>query len=288
VAAENKRDIAKQGGLRGMGIPATFSVAIHVGIAVAAVWVGANTQEQAPSEPIEFMIVSLAPPAPAGGGGGAVEEAAPAPLPPAPQPQQKARPKVAKAPKAKPAGLPVASKEKAPEEPVAEPVEESVEVAAVEPEAAEAAADAADELADAVGGQVLLAMAGGTGSGMGFGIGVGHGTGTGAGQGFGFGDGAPVDVKNARTQPRVLSEMRDNYPMAARRRGIEGVVVVRLVLDKRGRVEREFSKVVKSIPALDKAAIEAANQLRFSPALDGAGNPMRVIVEMPIRYRLND
>jgi len=85
--------------------------------------------------------------------------------------------------------------------------------------------------------------------------------------------------------PILLSRVIPSYPENARRLGIEGQVVLRFIVDQSGRVEREI-EVVTSIPMLDQAAINAVRRWRFSPARDRDGNPVRVLVSVPLQFTL--
>jgi protein TonB len=44
--------------------------------------------------------------------------------------------------------------------------------------------------------------------------------------------------------------------------------------------------VLKSVAPLDAAAIAAVRQWRFRPARDADGRPVRVIMEVPVRFVL--
>ena len=85
--------------------------------------------------------------------------------------------------------------------------------------------------------------------------------------------------------PLVLSTVIPSYPETARRRGIEGQVVLQIVVDQFGRVEQNV-EIMESLPMLDRAAIDAIRQWRFSPARDREGNPIRVKVRVPMRFTL--
>jgi periplasmic protein TonB len=76
------------------------------------------------------------------------------------------------------------------------------------------------------------------------------------------------------------------YPFAARLRGAEGVVRVRLTVDARGSVRA--SEVVFAAPpgVFDEAALEAVRTWRFEPAVGGSGQLMRV-AEQDIEFRLD-
>jgi protein TonB len=77
------------------------------------------------------------------------------------------------------------------------------------------------------------------------------------------------------------------YPAAARRRGIEGEVLVRVAVALDGRAERV--EVVRSSGSalLDTAAVEALQRWRFEPARAG-GQPVAATVEIPVTFRLTD
>jgi protein TonB len=66
---------------------------------------------------------------------------------------------------------------------------------------------------------------------------------------------------------------------------LEGEVVLRAIVDRRGDVEPDIV-VVESIPSLDPAAIEALRQWRFEPGRDADNRPVRVVIEVPLRFRL--
>ena len=87
--------------------------------------------------------------------------------------------------------------------------------------------------------------------------------------------------------PQVVYTVRPQYPALARARGVEGVVVVEAVVDRQGAVEANALEVVQSVPLLDEAAIDAFRRWRFRPGRDGRGNPVRVVVRLPIRFHLH-
>ncbi len=86
--------------------------------------------------------------------------------------------------------------------------------------------------------------------------------------------------------PRLLSGPKPHYPPAARARGIEGLVVLQTIVDRDGRLEDGALRVAQSIPGLDDAAIAAVRQWRFQPGRDSVGEPVRVVLRVPIRFQL--
>lgn len=115
--------------------------------------------------------------------------------------------------------------------------------------------------------------------------GEGDSSGSRPGESSGNGSAGSVPGAVVYQAPVLLSSTIPSYPERARRLGIEGRVVLRFIVDQLGRVEREI-RVVTSVPMLDQAAIDAVRQWRFSPGRDRNGNPVRVLVSVPLQFTL--
>ncbi|WP_303002512.1 energy transducer TonB [uncultured Dialister sp.] len=124
----------------------------------------------------------------------------------------------------------------------------------------------------------------GEGSGSGSGEGEGEGGGTGSGSGGGNGEGAGMAV----TAPMVISSVRPNYPRSAINAEVEGVAYVTLSVDASGNVTGAVIAGSTGNPALDRAAVEAAYQWRFSPALDRYGQPSPCHITIPFQFSLHN
>jgi periplasmic protein TonB len=85
-------------------------------------------------------------------------------------------------------------------------------------------------------------------------------------------------------EPQVTASVAPAYPEIARQAGIEGTVTLRVLVGEDGRVRQAV--VVDGVAVLNEAAIRAALQYRFKPAL-AAGRPVAVWVVLPFRFRLN-
>jgi len=134
-------------------------------------------------------------------------------------------------------------------------------------------------------GSGRAASAGGGGNGNGSGATAGSGSG-GAGGGTGGGFGAGSQSYAAVEHPPVpISRVLPEYPSTARARGLEGEVVLRAIVDRQGAVEQQIV-VVESVPLLDQAAIEALRRWRFEPGRDANNRPVRVVIQVPLRFRL--
>jgi protein TonB len=73
------------------------------------------------------------------------------------------------------------------------------------------------------------------------------------------------------------------YPAAARSAGVQGAVVVEVTIDRNGRVKD--AKVLRSIPLLDQAALDAVKQWQFTPTLLN-GVPVPVIMTVTVNFTL--
>jgi len=91
----------------------------------------------------------------------------------------------------------------------------------------------------------------------------------------------PID-----SMPKLIEFVNAEYPADLVKKGIEGQVVLDLVVDTAGRVDSVA--VVKGIdPRLDSSAAAAAKQFRFRPALS-AGASVAVIMEYVYRFTIDE
>jgi TonB family protein len=76
------------------------------------------------------------------------------------------------------------------------------------------------------------------------------------------------------------------YPAALYARKVQGNVTLRLYVDRDGNVRRDSTRVEEpsGYPALDSAAVEGSQQLRFVPA-KLHGEPMSVPILFPVYFR---
>jgi len=92
-----------------------------------------------------------------------------------------------------------------------------------------------------------------------------------------------IDVSKAEELPSVLRQVAPKYPSDARKSGIEGAVMVQVLVGKDGWVRETL--VARSIPELDQAAVLAVEQWRFNPARMH-GEPVPVWVAVPVNFKL--
>lgn len=84
--------------------------------------------------------------------------------------------------------------------------------------------------------------------------------------------------------PEQRAPLAPEYPKAARDAGVQGTVMVMAWVKTDGTVGD--TRVVKSIAALDAAAVAAVKQLRFKPA-SFQGKPVAVWVGVPVRFTIH-
>ena len=94
----------------------------------------------------------------------------------------------------------------------------------------------------------------------------------------------PVRVGGNVTAPTKLHHVPPVYPRAARARRVQGVVILETVIGTSGGVDGV--RVLRSIPLLDDAAIEAVRQWRYTPTLLN-GVPQPVIMTVTVNFELD-
>jgi protein TonB len=98
---------------------------------------------------------------------------------------------------------------------------------------------------------------------------------------------ASEPVSPPRYNADYLSNPPPTYPLAARRRGIEGTVLVRAEISAGGECLRVELKKTSGAGMLDNAALEAVKMWRFVPAKRGS-QAVVAWVEVPITFKLEN
>jgi protein TonB len=114
--------------------------------------------------------------------------------------------------------------------------------------------------------------------------GGGGGGGVSGGDGPGFGGGGgPVPFEESMTPPRRISGPDPAYTTQALEREIQGTMLVRCVVGLDGSVRD--CRVVRGLPFMDRAVLDALERRRYSPALLN-GRPVEVDYTFRIELRL--
>jgi TonB family protein len=94
--------------------------------------------------------------------------------------------------------------------------------------------------------------------------------------------GAPVRVGGTIKTPARIVDAQPVMPAIAQQAGVRGVVILEIIIAADGQVSD--AKVLRSIPLLDAAAIEAARKWRYEPTLLN-GAPVPVIMTATVSFQ---
>jgi protein TonB len=300
AVAEVPRDIfaPPPKALRSPGGALFASLALHTSmlalIGLFATWGLTQVTEATVVQPQTRLVFLVQPGPGGGGGGGGLKQPAP---PPRAEMHEKSvlkspvpPPKSVKAPKRDPEIKRVPPPAPPMPKPVEPPPPAKVEVPL--PQVTAPVVTASNDTRDKAG--VLTPTApdsdsagrgsgGGVGTGTGTGIGEGDGSGIGPGSGGGTG-GGPYRPGSGITAPSIVREVKPDYTDDARRRNVEGDVVVEIVVRSDGSVGSV--KLLQGLGyGLDQRAMDAVRQWRFSPARR-YGTQVDVIVEVAVEFKL--
>ena len=93
----------------------------------------------------------------------------------------------------------------------------------------------------------------------------------------------PVRIGGQLKAPAKVHDVRPVYPPIAQSARVQGVVIIEAVIDENGRVAA--TRVLRSIPLLDQAAVSAVEQWEFEPALLN-GAPTAVMMTLTVNFTL--
>jgi TonB family protein len=92
---------------------------------------------------------------------------------------------------------------------------------------------------------------------------------------------APLRIGGQIRAPRKIKDAQPVYPAIARSAGVSGAVTIEATIGPDGKVTD--AKVVRSIPLLDQAALDAVRQWTYTPTLLN-GVPVPVLVTVTINF----
>jgi protein TonB len=93
----------------------------------------------------------------------------------------------------------------------------------------------------------------------------------------------PVRIDSGMSTPVKTRDVRPVYPEQARLAGVSGVVIIEADIDQTGGVAS--AHVIRSIPLLDQAALDAVKQWRFTPTLLN-GQPVPVTMTVAVNFAM--
>jgi TonB family protein len=95
----------------------------------------------------------------------------------------------------------------------------------------------------------------------------------------------PVRAIGELKPPKLLKQVPASYPEIARQARVDGIVILEATTDTLGRVSSV--KILRSIPLLDQAAIEAVRQWIYEPMIIN-GRPRGIIFTVTVRFSLSE
>jgi TonB family protein len=96
--------------------------------------------------------------------------------------------------------------------------------------------------------------------------------------------GSPIRVGGQIRPPVRTRHVAPVYPAAAQAERVQGVVILEAIIGTDGRVQS--ARVLRSIPQLDQAALDAVYQWQYEPTQLN-GSPVPVIMTVTVQFTLN-
>ena len=94
----------------------------------------------------------------------------------------------------------------------------------------------------------------------------------------------PVRVGEGIKAPTQIAKVQPNYPADALAARVQGIVILEALIGVDGSVTD--AKVLRSVPLLDQAAINAVRQWRYTPTLMN-GAPVPVVMTVTVTFNLD-
>jgi len=94
-----------------------------------------------------------------------------------------------------------------------------------------------------------------------------------------------IAVKDDLKPPKLIKKVDPVYPDEARKKGIQGVVILEAKIDESGQVMDAM--ILRSVPDLDQAAIDAIRQWVYEPMLIN-GKPVKALFTVTVRFQLGE
>jgi len=91
--------------------------------------------------------------------------------------------------------------------------------------------------------------------------------------------------KDGITPPKLVKKVNPVYPEEARKRGIQGTVIIEAKIDEAGRVIDTL--VLRSVPELDQAAVDALRQWVYEPMVI-SGKPVKAVFAVTVRFKFDE
>jgi protein TonB len=94
---------------------------------------------------------------------------------------------------------------------------------------------------------------------------------------------APVRVGGDIKRPEIVKKVDPIYPPIAKAARVAGMVIIEAIIARDGTIKN--AKVIRSVPMLDQAALDAVNQWRYTPTLLN-NQPVEVIMSVNVTFAI--
>jgi TonB family protein len=94
----------------------------------------------------------------------------------------------------------------------------------------------------------------------------------------------PMRVGGSIKPPTKIKDVRPIYPPEAQSSRTQGMVIIEATIGRNGAVRQ--TRLLRSIPALDKAALDAVQQWTYTPTLLN-GKPVELIMTVTVNFKLD-
>jgi TonB family protein len=91
----------------------------------------------------------------------------------------------------------------------------------------------------------------------------------------------PIRQGRGISPPRKLRHVAAIYPAGAKAAGVRGIVILELTIGPAGRVDE--AHVLRSVPGLDQAALDAVRQWEYAPTRFH-GEPVSIVVAVTVSF----
>jgi protein TonB len=92
-----------------------------------------------------------------------------------------------------------------------------------------------------------------------------------------------IRVGHSIREPKKIVDVKPIYPGIAQSAQVQGIVILEILVDREGSVAD--AKVLRSIPLLDQAAIDAVSQWKYVPTLLN-GVPVSLVMTVTVNFTL--
>jgi protein TonB len=97
----------------------------------------------------------------------------------------------------------------------------------------------------------------------------------------------PEKPKGPTAPPKLIHRVEPDYPASAKKQGIEGVVILRILVSAEGEVADASVTASSGQTVLDESALEAVRKWEFSPGLQD-GQPKEQYLKVRVSFRIVD